>query len=179
MSTSELRRGPGWWMDLEGQWKPPEEWPEATPPLPGWTRGNDGKWFQPPFAENLLDETADAPQHERTTSDESTTGVASATRPVPDLGASSVPPLDSLIGEQPGPNEPFDPKIHPQRRVTPDRRAAPTKKESVFTFAEGTANLPVFDDGSRHRRQALTAAMLAAVTASMLAAGLVLLLLLV
>ncbi len=44
MSTSEMRRGPGWWMDLDGQWKPPQEWPESTPPLPGWTRNADGLW---------------------------------------------------------------------------------------------------------------------------------------
>lgn len=31
-------------MDLDGEWKPPQEWPESTPPLPGWTRNADGLW---------------------------------------------------------------------------------------------------------------------------------------
>ena len=31
-------------MDLDGQWKPPQEWPESTPPLPGWIRNADGMW---------------------------------------------------------------------------------------------------------------------------------------
>ena len=45
--TSEIRQGPGWWMDLEGMWNPPETWPESSPPLPGWVRGPDGKWSAP------------------------------------------------------------------------------------------------------------------------------------
>ena len=45
--TSETRRGPGWWMDLEGVWNPPELWPESTPPLDGWVRGDDGRWSPP------------------------------------------------------------------------------------------------------------------------------------
>lgn len=65
-----------------------------------------------------------------------------------------------------------------ERRVSQDRRDTPAKAENVFTFAEATANLVIFEDDGRHRNQALLAALLAAVTASMLAAGLVLLLLL-
>lgn len=179
MSTSELRRGPGWWMDLEGQWKPPEEWPEATPPLPGWKRGTDGLWFEQPFVEDLHDELDAQPRQEHTTQTAASGDLATSKRPVLNLGALSVPSLDSLIGDKPDENPPFDSKRHEQRRVTPDRRAAPTNAESLFTFAEGAENLPIFEDDARHRRQALTAAMLAAVTASMLAAGLVLLLLLV
>ena len=44
MSASDVRRGPGWWMDLEGGWNPPETWPEPSPPLPGWIRSVDGRW---------------------------------------------------------------------------------------------------------------------------------------
>lgn len=47
MSASDTRRGPGWWMDLDGDWNPPEEWPESTPPLPGWTQTGDGRWEPP------------------------------------------------------------------------------------------------------------------------------------
>lgn len=47
MSTGELRRGPGWWMDLNGIWNPPELWPEENPPLPDWHRNDDGTWLAP------------------------------------------------------------------------------------------------------------------------------------
>ena len=41
------RGGPGWWMDLDGQWRSPETWPEDTPPLEGWIRQSDGSWRAP------------------------------------------------------------------------------------------------------------------------------------
>lgn len=47
MATSETRKGPGWWMALDGGWNPPELWPESTPPLPGWVRGVNGRWSAP------------------------------------------------------------------------------------------------------------------------------------
>lgn len=47
MAASETRQGPGWWMDPDGGWNPPENWPEATPPLPGWIRGTNGLWSAP------------------------------------------------------------------------------------------------------------------------------------
>ena len=47
MSTSETRQGPGWWMDPAGGWKPPEQWPESTPPIPGWVRSSNGLWSEP------------------------------------------------------------------------------------------------------------------------------------
>lgn len=163
MSTSELRRGPGWWMDLEGQWNPPEEWPEATPPLPGWTRSNDGLWSQPSFVRDLHDDsnhsTAVAPKQSTTK------------RPVLDIGSSSIPSLDSL-------KDNAEVQTVPERRIADDRRAGPTKAESVLTFGDAIAHVPLADDRHRVRRQAVMSATLAAVTASMLAAGLVLLLLL-
>lgn len=41
------RGGPGWWMDLDGQWRSPEDWPEDYPPIDGWERGADGRWRAP------------------------------------------------------------------------------------------------------------------------------------
>ncbi len=38
-------------MDLEGVWRAPEEWPEDTPPLQGWIRGDDGRWREPRMSE--------------------------------------------------------------------------------------------------------------------------------
>ena len=56
MSSSDVRRGPGWWMDLEGGWNPPEEWPEPTPPLPGWVRNDEGSWRPPTDEEGAVRE---------------------------------------------------------------------------------------------------------------------------
>lgn len=41
------RAGAGWWMDGSGAWRPPQEWPEDSPPFDGWTRGEDGLWTAP------------------------------------------------------------------------------------------------------------------------------------
>lgn len=41
------RGGAGWWMDPQGVWRPPEEWPEETAPFDGWKRGEDGRWSAP------------------------------------------------------------------------------------------------------------------------------------
>jgi hypothetical protein len=41
------RGGPGWWLDLDGIWRAPTEWPEDTPPIEGWTRGTGGGWKPP------------------------------------------------------------------------------------------------------------------------------------
>lgn len=54
------RGGPGWWMDLDGIWRAPEEWPEDVPPLSGWVRGVDGRWG-PPDSESIAQDTARQP----------------------------------------------------------------------------------------------------------------------
>ena len=41
------RAGAGWWMDGTGSWRPPEEWPEDTPPFEGWVRNEAGGWDAP------------------------------------------------------------------------------------------------------------------------------------
>ena len=58
MAKSELpqkpnqRGGPGWWMDREGAWRSPADWPEDTPPLDGWHRDPEtGKWHPPAGSE--------------------------------------------------------------------------------------------------------------------------------
>lgn len=150
-------------MDLEGQWNPPEVWPEATPPLPGWKRDDDGLWTEPAVVESHED-SSDAPPSEPVAQ-------SSTARPVLDIGVSSIPSLESLQDDAVV-------QVVPERRVADDRRTSPTKSESILTFAEATANLTIAEDIVRERQQAIMAASLAAVTASMLAAGLVLLLLL-
>ena len=42
------RRGPGWWMDGEGVWREPADWPGDSPPISGWVKGEDEKWSAPP-----------------------------------------------------------------------------------------------------------------------------------
>ncbi len=59
MSASDVRRGPGWWMDLEGDWNPPETWPDDSPPLPGWRRNGEGRWEPPASADGSLREGTD------------------------------------------------------------------------------------------------------------------------
>lgn len=170
MSTSELRRGPGWWMDLDGQWNPPEEWPEATPPLPGWVRDADGFWTEPPELDECADPEAPPPEP---------TG-----RPIPEVTLPpevSIPSIQSL--DTPTDTDPPTSDVtHYQllADITPPpipNKQAPTPRQSALTFSEATATLS-FDDDRRSRRRAASAALLAAVTASMVAAGLVLLLLL-
>lgn len=46
-SRENKRGGKGWWMDLDGVWRAPQEWPEDTPPLDGWVRDNHGQWHAP------------------------------------------------------------------------------------------------------------------------------------
>lgn len=41
------RGGVGWWMDLEGQWRPPSEWPHDSAPVEGWERDASGSWAPP------------------------------------------------------------------------------------------------------------------------------------
>ena len=40
-------------MGLDGEWKPPQDWPESTPPLPGWVRGPDGRWTDAPVVDDI------------------------------------------------------------------------------------------------------------------------------
>lgn len=46
-----IRGGPGWWLDPDGMWRAPAEWPEDYPPLDGWIRGADGRWGAPGIEE--------------------------------------------------------------------------------------------------------------------------------
>ncbi len=38
-------------MDDKGEWRPPQEWPEDDPPIPGWTRQDSGRWAAPVVVE--------------------------------------------------------------------------------------------------------------------------------
>ena len=42
------RGGVGWWMDEEGRWRAPADWPGQDAPVDGWTRSDDGTWRPPP-----------------------------------------------------------------------------------------------------------------------------------
>lgn len=145
MSTSELRRGPGWWMDLNGQWNPPESWPESSPPLPGWTRDASGKWSEPASTDALADHGG--PEL-----------VTPATRPVPE-SAPTIPPLPNIA-----------------QAVAPEFEWAELPTEPMLGFADAQAEPRPDDAADRSRKRATNAAILAAVTAVMIAAGVVVLL---
>ena len=148
MSTSELRRGPGWWMDLEGQWNSPESWPESSPPLPGWTRGTDGLWHAPASAtgETLMPTPDEFAVLE---------GMAQRrTQPIPDVRRSRLLEL---------------PEIHEPQHVS-------SSSPQPLSFSETEAVVQPEVDLRRAQSRAIAACAIAAATATMIAAGLIVLL---
>jgi hypothetical protein len=47
-------------MDLDGEWRAPEEWPQDYPPLDGWVRNQDGSWRPPTRAVAAAEDTSSA-----------------------------------------------------------------------------------------------------------------------
>lgn len=136
MSTNGVRRGPGWWMDLEGSWNPPEDWPETSPPLPGWVRGESGSWSGP----------AGSP----------------VIQPAPEPGATARGEVGSTV-----------------TKPTLSRAVLrPVAKANLHYAANDQHEDPNPRERSNTARRAVNAAVLAAITASMIAGGAVLLLLL-
>jgi len=135
-------------MDLDGQWNPPESWPESSPPLSGWTRDSAGVWRAPTTAQ--LDDTLE--------------GAAVPTaRPVPEGSTASedaraIPPLPTIS----------EPEASP---LLPSAKA-----ESSLRFAAAQAAPRPDEAAEQMMRRAMNAAIIAAVTATMLAAGIVVLL---
>ena len=165
MSTSEMRRGPGWWMDVDGQWQPPEKWPESSPPLPGWLRTSDGTWSAPiqspaPADDPSLTASQDPPVAEPP---RVTTARPAPTAPVPQVPPTPVEP-DRAVSIQKVPDaKPTEPVAEP--------RIGLSYATQVEQFDVETA------DYDRNRR-AFVAAVTAAVIAGMVGAGIVLLILL-
>ena len=133
-------------MDLDGQWNPPESWPESSPPLPGWVRDNSGMWSAPTTGD--LEDT-----------------VVPTTRPVPEgsAAAEDSPTIPALPTIQ----EPVAAASMPSMKRT---------VEPSLRFAETQAAPQPDEEAARMMRRATNAAIIAAVTASMLAAGIVVLL---
>ena len=123
-------------MDLEGGWNPPEEWPEATPPLPGWVRGDDNRWRPPTDDEGAVRE----PSPSEVEAERRFTLTEGHTR--------------KPLAQQPA----------PRRTLRYSEAVHRGESEPVADAAKA--------------RRALSAAALAAITASMIAGGMVLLLLL-
>jgi hypothetical protein len=166
-------------MDLEGQWNPPEEWPESSPPLPGWTRSAEGLWTE--LVEGEVEDEADegevtdvAEAITKTNGDLRTDGALAelTIRPIHDITPATVPSLESLTAPAVFGTE-LNAEHPPHRQVVDESKTSKVE----LSFSDTTADLYKPDE-DRDRRQALTAAILAAITASMFAAGLVLLLLL-
>ena len=166
-------------MDLEGQWNPPEEWPESSPPLPGWTRDADGLWTE--SIEGDVEGEADAGEVTelaeaitKTNGDLRTNGAPAdlTIRPIHDITPATVPLLESLTAPAVFGTE-LSAEHPPHRQVSGESKMS----KAGLSFSDTTADLYKPDE-ARDRRHALTAAILAAITASMFAAGLILLLLL-
>lgn len=51
------RGGAGWWMDEQGRWRDPQDWPGNEPPVTGWVRSDSGAWCPP--VELIEDREAD------------------------------------------------------------------------------------------------------------------------
>lgn len=134
MSAQEARRGPGWWMDPEGTWKSPREWPENTPPLPGWVRLDDDRWVPPEEAPEPLTDIAPPP--------------VPGLRAVPDLEAakeSEPDEAESPIGLQ---FQTGTPDVAPPVELTPKGRVATSEPDSDgvslgFAPASQSARVPV------------------------------------
>jgi hypothetical protein len=141
-----LRRGPGWWMDPEGNWNPPELWPESTPPLPGWVRDADGRWHAsddpPPVALTVV------PQLD-----------AEPSAPADDTSETEAKPTVSATAPPAAP-------VRPPRTAASLSYAAYTKLEPT----EGATSAGVT------LKRALFAALGAAITAAMIGTGVTVLL---
>ncbi len=130
-------------MDIDGRWRPPEEWPENTPPLPGWSLDDTGCWSPP-----------DEPEADPAQADD----------------------------------DPEAPDPNPQRgwhRIAPPGSVTEDDDRPAFElgFAAPAAQVAIPDVETRRAirtgKHATVAAVLAAVTATMIAAGLIFLLSLV
>jgi len=164
-------------MDLDGSWKPPESWPESSPPLPGWTRAVDGSWQAP--NENLSDvlvdvelEAAEA-AHAAAELDE-TEEQAPPTRPIPETASTPATPPTAA------PVTPATPAI-PAPRSTPEPAAPePTKTvaaQSTLQFSGTEAVVVPFEDDGWMTKKAIRAGFISVVLAAMISTGLILLLL--
>lgn len=175
MSTSELRRGPGWWMDLDGSWNPPESWPESSPPLPGWIRSADGTWHEPTGTATTLVETKVDDVQQLAGSDAAQVeDVAVPTqRPVPDTGADSGPvdattPAAAIEDVNQAPVE-----LPPVEIAPPTQKPVPAP---TLQFSDMEAVVQPTIDEARLVRRAIRAAIIAGVLAAMIGIGLALLL---
>jgi len=144
-------------MDLDGDWKPPEQWPESSPPLPGWIRKSDGLWMAPTAPEvNPTSSTrppiVEAPR---------VSGTANSPTP-PSFEATKRPARDAKPAAKPNPGEAIDGGLG-LRYASEDHVAG----GNYYNQLE-----------DQRRRRAVTAALTAALVATMLGAGIVLLILL-
>ena len=158
MSTSELRRGPGWWMDLDGQWNPPELWPEASPPLPGWIRAADGNWHAPATDDDSAVQTTPV-------SNDQTNAIASLD--------TSAPAVDSTPQQRPVPETMRYMRPAAAQSSEPEM-PAPKSLNLEFSEVEFFVQ-PEFDE-ERMRKRAIVAALVSAVLAIAIAAIIVTLL---
>lgn len=133
-------------MDLDGAWKPPQEWPESTPPLPGWRRNADGLWTNEEIQEIRTEDSAPTVDIDLT-----------QTEAQPEqIEGSSIDEIEAVL----------------QTEDVEHALGLSYATDAVATPSE------VLAQDALVNRSALIAAITAAVVASMLGAGIVLLILL-
>ena len=125
-------------MDLDGQWNPPESWPESSPPLPGWVRDSSGMWSAPTTGD--LEDT-----------------VVPTTRPVPEGSpvdqAPSIPNLPNIHEPEQAPSKPAKKTVEPSLRFA-ETQASPQPDEEAARMMRRATNAAII--------AAVTASMLAA-----------------
>ncbi len=175
-------------MDLDGSWKPPEVWPESSPPLPGWVRTGNGQWQAPEFAPgetksiNLDTTTAHTETFDADAVDADDEAVP-AQRPVAETEAATTP----APGAEPasGPQPPAKPASARQRpaltysagTLSPSLSEQNEKAAPQLTLAQTSdvVALPIFDDRQEQNR-AIRAAVVAGILAAIVAGVVVLVL---
>lgn len=138
-------------MTPDGRWNPPELWPESTPPLPGWERGADGRWFDPNKSEggDVIDLRSGLVDLERPAAREDVAERAlaeaqnSARRARREVsGAPARPPLDGEASSHNANPVPQVDQPYTQRNVERSAREPKSLNDPEQTLAEAATAQP-------------------------------------
>lgn len=143
-------------MDLDGSWKPPESWPESSPPLPGWVRLSDGTWYDP--AQQASSTESVVGQDTVAEADVSDLSTTPASRPVPDTAAGAT----------------SEPQVSVTPPSPPSTQTEAPARTLQFSETQAVVQPTVEDDQILER--AIRAAIIAGVLAAAIGIGLGLLL---
>lgn len=169
-------------MDVEGQWQPPENWPESSPPLPGWVRTADGTWTaptipppaapdSPPLTQSNGRPVAEPPRV--------TTARPQSVAPDHNPATSKAPDQPNPVDKPPADKEPERETFSLQKEKSVSARPDSVEEPRIgLGFATDVEHIDTQALEQDRNRRAFIAAVTAAVIAGMLGAGIVLLILL-